>query len=69
MLPVPPDTATFEDVRKWAVERALQLDRGNKPAAARRLGIALKTLYNWLNRWELDRSAGGPSDGARQAEL
>jgi hypothetical protein len=43
--------ATFDDVKRWALFRALRLDGGDKARAAARLGIALKTLYNWLNRW------------------
>jgi DNA-binding NtrC family response regulator len=36
------------------------LDRhsGDKPAAARELGIALKTLYNRLSQLEIKRQAG-----------
>ena len=49
----PPQGATMDDIYRWAIARALLLENGNKPRAAERLGIALKTLYNRLTRWEL----------------
>lgn len=43
----PGPEASMDEIRRWALERALAYERGDKPRAARRLGIALKTLYNW----------------------
>ena len=45
------DTApmTLRDLELVAIERAIERHDGNKPAAAKELGVSLKTLYNKLN--------------------
>jgi two-component system NtrC family response regulator len=48
---------TLREAELRAIERAIQRNHGNKPAAAEELGVSLKTLYNKL-------SAG---DSAKQA--
>ncbi|MBZ0154270.1 MAG: helix-turn-helix domain-containing protein, partial [Planctomycetes bacterium] len=35
-------------VERWAIDRALQVARGNKAEAARLLGIGRRTLYDRL---------------------
>lgn len=40
---------TLRELEMLAIERALQRNDGNKPAAAEELGVSLKTLYNKLN--------------------
>ena len=40
----------------WAINQALERHEGNKPEAAKELGVSLKTLYNKLNN-QLDKSA------------
>ncbi len=47
LAPPPPD-ATLDQVRRWAFDRALHLEGGDKKRTARRLGISLKSVYNWL---------------------
>ncbi len=59
-LSPPPHDATMSGITEWAIRRALHLENGIKPAAAMRLGISLKTLYNWLTRMEF---AGRPYVG------
>lgn len=40
---------TLRDLEMVAIHEALQRHNGNKPAAAKELGVSLKTLYNKLN--------------------
>lgn len=42
----------LDEVMRKYVLRALEACRWNKRAAAEKLGICSKTLYNWLNEWE-----------------
>lgn len=42
---------TLEEIKRRAVLRCLARHRGNKLRAVKELGISLKSLYNWLNRW------------------
>jgi len=41
---------TLDDLERLAIEQTLELCQGNKAAAARRLGITEKTIYNKLTR-------------------
>ena len=41
---------TLQDFKQLAIACALQATKGNKAAAARRLGINIKTLYNMLKQ-------------------
>ncbi len=43
---------TLRDLEMIAIERALERNDGNKPAAAEELGVSLKTLYNKINASE-----------------
>ena len=43
---------TLRDLEMIAIERALERNDGNKPAAAGELGVSLKTLYNKINASE-----------------
>jgi len=47
--------ATMREIEAWAERRAIALENGNVAAAARRLGISLKTMYNH----ERQRRKGG----------
>ncbi len=49
---------TLRDLEMVAIERALDRNDGNKPAAAEELGVSLKTLYNKLNAAEEKKLAG-----------
>ena len=40
---------TLHELEMQYIQRALEINRGNKPETARQLGISLKTLYNKLN--------------------
>lgn len=68
--------ATVKEAERALILRTLDDCWGEKPEAARRLGISLKTLYNKLHRYELpvdyrqlrdviERELGG--DGRRSA--
>jgi two-component system NtrC family response regulator len=48
---------TLRDLEMQAIEQTLGRHAGNKPDAARELGISLKTLYNKLNQAVLKESA------------
>ncbi len=50
---------TLEEVEMDYILRVLEKHRGNKPPAANELGIALKTLYNKLAKFEEQRKAAG----------
>ncbi len=47
---VPEGTPTLRDVEMKYIQVVLEKHNGNKPAAAKELGIALKTLYNKINQ-------------------
>ncbi|GAB5441106.1 MAG: sigma-54 dependent transcriptional regulator [Fuerstiella sp.] len=49
---------TLRDMEDAMIVHVLDKHEGDKPAAAKELGIALKTLYNRLNQLEERRSAG-----------
>ena len=48
---------TLRELEMIAIEKAIERNDGNKPAAAEQLGVSLKTLYNKLNAEE-KRQAG-----------
>jgi transcriptional regulator with PAS, ATPase and Fis domain len=41
---------TLHEIEAQAIQEAMKRHDGNKPAVAKELGIALKTLYNKLGR-------------------
>ena len=43
---------TLRELEMLAIDRALERNDGNKPAAAEELGVSLKTLYNKINASE-----------------
>ena len=45
------DAGTLDDIERAAIERALAAVGGNRRAAAERLGIGLRTLYDKLKRY------------------
>ena len=47
---IPDGTPTLRDVEMKFIQAVLEKHNGNKPAAAKELGIALKTLYNKINQ-------------------
>ncbi|WP_068262833.1 sigma-54-dependent transcriptional regulator [Rubripirellula obstinata] len=49
---------TLRELEVIAINRALQRNEGNKPAAAEELGVSLKTLYNKINAAEEKKMAG-----------
>ena len=49
---------TLREMEDEMILHVLNKHEGDKPAAARELGIALKTLYNRLNQLEQRREAG-----------
>jgi len=53
----PREPKTLREVEMDVIHRVLDKHQGDKPRAANELGIALKTLYNKLNQYEV-RAAG-----------
>ncbi len=47
---IPEGSPTLRDVEMKFIQAVLEKHNGNKPAAAKELGIALKTLYNKINQ-------------------
>ena len=47
---IPEGTPTLRDVEMRFIQAILEKHNGNKPPAARELGISLKTLYNKINQ-------------------
>ena len=47
---VPDGAPTLRDIEMKFIQTVLEKHNGNKPAAAKELGIALKTLYNKINQ-------------------
>jgi DNA-binding NtrC family response regulator len=41
----------LREVEKFYILRTLEAAQGNKPAAAKMLGVTLKTLYNRLHKY------------------
>lgn len=54
----PETPRTLREVETQLILHVLDKHHGDKPAAAKELGIALKTLYNRLNSIQTDRFAG-----------
>ena len=52
VVPAGGDGATLDDIERAAIERALAAVGGNRRAAAERLGIGLRTLYDKLKRYK-----------------
>ncbi len=52
-----PEQGTLEDLERAAIEEALAATGGNRRAAAERLGIGLRTLYDKLKRYRLEGGA------------
>ena len=49
---------TLREIEQEVILHTLDRHSGDKPATAKELGIALKTLYNKLNAYEAKRAAG-----------
>src|SRR5262249_55251148 len=55
----PSAARTLHEIEMEHVLRVLEKHGGNKPAAAKELGISLKTLYNKLNQMQEERKSAG----------
>ena len=55
----PSGARTLHEIEMEHVLRVLEKHGGNKPAAAKELGISLKTLYNKLNQMQEERKSAG----------
>jgi DNA-binding NtrC family response regulator len=55
----PSGARTLHEIEMEHVLRVLEKHGGNKPAAAKELGISLKTLYNKLNQLQEERKSAG----------
>jgi len=44
---------TLKELEKRYVMFVLRKNDGDKDKTAKDLGITLKTLYNWLNKWRM----------------
>jgi len=49
--PPRPSPTVDEVIRRYVLAR-LKANGGSKRATAAECGVALKTLYNWLQRWQ-----------------
>ncbi len=49
---------TLRELEMIAIDKAIERNDGNKPAAAEELGVSLKTLYNKVNAAEEKKQAG-----------
>jgi len=49
---------TLRELEMIAIDKSIERNDGNKPAAAEELGVSLKTLYNKLNAAEEKKQAG-----------
>lgn len=58
MSVVADEPRTLREMEDQMILRVLDKHKGDKPATAKELGIALKTLYNRLNQMDAHRSAG-----------
>jgi DNA-binding NtrC family response regulator len=54
----PDESRTLREIEMDVILRVLEKHDGDKPKAARELGIALKTLYNKLNQHQAQKQAG-----------
>ena len=52
-----PESGTLDDIERAAITEALAAVGGNRRAAAERLGIGLRTLYDKLKRYRLEGDA------------
>jgi DNA-binding NtrC family response regulator len=52
------ESRTLREIEMDVILRVLEKHAGDKPKAARELGIALKTLYNKLNQHQAQKQAG-----------
>ena len=64
----PVELITFEESERRLIRLALRRFRGDKPAAAQALGIALKTLYNKLKAYGIDADAAVRGEPTGSAE-
>jgi len=58
---------TLRDIEMEHILTVLEKHNGNKPAAARELGISLKTLYNKLHQLQLSPEATAAARGVSEA--
>ncbi len=47
-----PHALTLDDIEQEVIQQTLEKYKGDKPAVAAELGIALKTLYNKINLYQ-----------------
>jgi len=64
----PPAAATLAELEWVAIQEALRQHKWNKTAAAKALGISLRTLYNRLEERETAQRQGGPQGNQRRDE-
>jgi two-component system NtrC family response regulator len=57
-------TLNIPELERMAIRAALERHGGNKPAAAEELGIALRTLYNKLEKDDPTEDAGAGAAAA-----
>jgi len=54
LQPSPVNSLLLEDISKHHILRVLNMENGNKSAAARQLGVSRKTLERKLSSWQID---------------
>ena len=55
------NTPKDEEARRSALTEALLKAKGNRTQAARLLGISRRTLYNWLEKYDLESASEDPA--------
>lgn len=51
---LPQDDETLEEIERRLIRRRLRLFRGNRTRTAQSLGLTVRTIRNWINRWDID---------------
>jgi len=60
---------TLREMQQEIIESRLYIFNGNKPKAARSLGINLKTIYNWLHQYQIPLNKyGDKNDQSKKTE-
>lgn len=57
---------TIEDLERDAIKSAMKFFQGNKTAVANALGVTVKTIYNKLEQYDIERADREKADKQRE---